>query len=72
MDDAQMSQLIRVEKGNLDPVELAALTAVLLVRAAAAGADPDDLSRRERAVARWRMPERAGGFQGPRTWQSAA
>ncbi|MFD7441333.1 acyl-CoA carboxylase subunit epsilon [Streptomyces sp. NPDC059909] len=61
--------LVRVERGNPDPEELAALTAVLLTRAAAVGAEPDDVSRRERAMTHWRRPERARGFRGPRTWQ---
>ncbi|MGW1884452.1 acyl-CoA carboxylase subunit epsilon [Streptomyces sp. NPDC001970] len=61
--------LVRVERGNPDAEELAALTAVLLTRVAAVGAEPDDVSRRGRASTRWRRPERARGFRGPRTWQ---
>ncbi|MFH8570252.1 acyl-CoA carboxylase subunit epsilon [Streptomyces sp. NPDC017993] len=64
----QDTSLLRVEKGSPSPEELAAITAVLLVRSAA-GAEPDDDSRRERAVATWRRPERAPGFHGPRTWR---
>ncbi|WP_031476652.1 acyl-CoA carboxylase subunit epsilon [Streptomyces bicolor] len=63
------AQLLRIEKGSPDPEELAALTAVLLSRTAAVGAEPDDLSRRHRAVARWRRLERAQGFDGPRSWR---
>ncbi|MGP3922543.1 MULTISPECIES: acyl-CoA carboxylase epsilon subunit [unclassified Streptomyces] len=62
-------QLIRIAKGNPNATELAALTAVLLARTAAVGADPDDLSRPRRAVAHWARPEREPGFTGPRTWQ---
>ncbi|TXS53728.1 acyl-CoA carboxylase subunit epsilon [Streptomyces sp. uw30] len=71
MSPSTPTQLFRVEKGSPEPEELAALTAVLLSRTAAAGADPDDLSRRHRAVARWRRPERAQGFAGPRGWRGA-
>ncbi|MBB1254593.1 acyl-CoA carboxylase subunit epsilon [Streptomyces alkaliterrae] len=67
---ATPDRLFRISKGSPDPAELAALTAVLLSRTAAAGAEPDDLSRRQRAVARWRRPERARGFDGPRSWRS--
>ncbi|WP_367044712.1 acyl-CoA carboxylase epsilon subunit [Streptomyces sp. Je 1-332] len=72
MEGQEISQLLRVERGNLDAAELAALTAVLLARAAAVGAEPDDVSRQQRAVAQWRRPERVGPFQGPRTWRSAS
>ncbi|WP_306318221.1 MULTISPECIES: acyl-CoA carboxylase subunit epsilon [unclassified Streptomyces] len=60
--------LLRVVRGRPDAEELAALTAVLL-SAAAPGAEPDDISRRERAVARWSRLERAPGFSGARSWQ---
>ncbi|GAA1015473.1 hypothetical protein STXM2123_5318 [Streptomyces sp. F-3] len=69
--DTTPEQLFRVEKGSPAPEELAALTAVLLSRTAAVGTEPDDLSRRHRAVARWRRPERAPGFAGPRSWRGA-
>ncbi|MFD3701221.1 acyl-CoA carboxylase epsilon subunit [Streptomyces sp. NPDC058646] len=68
MTQPEVPHLLRIEKGSPDASELAALTAVLLARAAAAGAEPDDVSRRQRAVARWRRPERAAGFAGPRSW----
>ncbi|NGO68940.1 acyl-CoA carboxylase subunit epsilon [Streptomyces boncukensis] len=67
---AERPPLFRVLRGQPDAAELAALTAVLLVRAAAEGADPDDLSRRHRAAARWARPERERGFEGPRTWRA--
>lgn len=66
------TQLFRVEKGSPGPEELAALTAVLLSRTAAVSAEPDDLSRRHRAVARWRRLERAQVFDGPRGWRGTA
>ncbi|MFJ9568717.1 acyl-CoA carboxylase subunit epsilon [Streptomyces bacillaris] len=65
-------RLFRVERGDPDAEELAALTAVLLSRAAAAGADPDDGPPRHRAAARWRRPERATAYGAPRSWRSAA
>lgn len=62
---------LRVVKGNVSPEELAALTAVLMARAAAADVAPDDLARRHQAVALWQRPDRVAGFDGPRTWRSA-
>ena len=62
--------ILRVEKGNPDGDELAALTVVLLARlAASAAADTEAYGRLSRAG--WRRPERAPGFQGPRTWRAA-
>ncbi|MFB6521089.1 acyl-CoA carboxylase subunit epsilon [Streptomyces sp. NPDC056401] len=61
--------LVRVEKGSASPEEVAALTAVLLARAAEPGPGPDHGPPR-RPAARWRRPERGGGFDGPRTWQA--
>lgn len=66
------AHLLRIEKGSPAPEELAALTAVLLARALGSGVAPDDLARRQQAVAHWRWPERVAGFEGPRTWRSAA
>ncbi|WP_156727224.1 acyl-CoA carboxylase subunit epsilon [Streptomyces apocyni] len=68
-DQAVDTHLIRVVKGDPSAAELAALTAVLLSRAAQTGAEPDDVSRGQRAVARWRRPERTRGYTGPRTWR---
>jgi hypothetical protein len=59
--------LVRVERGTATAEEIAAVTAVLLARAAAvrAAADADHASAsRRRAAARWR----AHGFTGPRAW----
>ncbi|MFC7303697.1 acyl-CoA carboxylase subunit epsilon [Streptomyces monticola] len=74
------ASLLRVVKGSPSPEELAAITAVLMARRAAGagtgtgtgtGSGPaDDTTRRARAVAPWRRPERAQGFQGPRTWRT--
>ncbi|MFG2136207.1 acyl-CoA carboxylase epsilon subunit [Streptomyces sp. NPDC048650] len=58
---------IRVEKGQASEEELAALTAVLLARAAhrpaAVVAGP------RHTAARWRRLERQGGFHGATSWQ---
>ncbi|MCX4783743.1 acyl-CoA carboxylase subunit epsilon [Streptomyces sp. NBC_01264] len=61
--------LVRVEKGSASPEEVAALTAVLLARAAAPGPAAEPVHPR-RPAAGWRRPERVGGFDGPRTWQA--
>jgi hypothetical protein len=58
---------VRVEKGHADPEELAALTAILLARAAAGGsAEP---ARPARSTAGWRRLERTPGFRAPHSWQ---
>ncbi|MEU2790799.1 MULTISPECIES: acyl-CoA carboxylase epsilon subunit [unclassified Streptomyces] len=59
---------IRVEKGDASEEELAALTAVLLARAAhrPAAAVP---GRRSATTARWRRLERQHGFQSAGSWQ---
>ncbi|MFF1411812.1 acyl-CoA carboxylase subunit epsilon [Streptomyces sp. NPDC058289] len=58
--------LLKVEKGNAEPEELAAITAILLARAAAA---PEDTATAARSQAGWRRLERTPGFRGPRSWQ---
>ncbi|GGZ48234.1 hypothetical protein GCM10010387_48060 [Streptomyces inusitatus] len=61
------SSLLRVEKGDCDPEELAAITAVLLARAAAQpGPAP---STHSRTPAAWRRLERQRGFQPSHSWQ---
>ena len=72
MNENGQPEFLRVVRGEPSPEELAALTAVLLARGAAPGAGTDDLARRHQAVARWRRPDRTPGFDGPRTWHSAA
>ncbi|MFI5684968.1 acyl-CoA carboxylase subunit epsilon [Streptomyces sp. NPDC051636] len=61
MDNAE----IRVEKGHAEPEEVAAITAVLLARAAAAPSDP---THRARPKAGWRRLEREPGFRAPHSW----
>jgi hypothetical protein len=59
--------LVRVEKGHAAPEELAAITAVLLARAAAEGDAAPELPGR--STARWRRLERTPGFRAPHSWQ---
>ncbi|MCX4734992.1 MULTISPECIES: acyl-CoA carboxylase subunit epsilon [unclassified Streptomyces] len=59
--------VLRVEKGLADPEELAAITAVLLARAAAQPAAP--AAHRGRNTAGWRRLERTPGFRAPHSWQ---
>ncbi|ARF64511.1 MULTISPECIES: acyl-CoA carboxylase subunit epsilon [Streptomyces] len=58
--------VLRVEKGHAAPEELAAITAVLMARAAAQPAAP---ARRGRDTAGWRRLERTPGFRAPHSWQ---
>ncbi|MGW4113834.1 acyl-CoA carboxylase subunit epsilon [Actinosynnema sp. NPDC004786] len=64
--DPPPGPLLRVEKGEPDAVELAALTAVLQRRVTAVAA-AEEAPRRS---ARWRRPERVAGFAGARTWRN--
>jgi hypothetical protein len=57
---------IRVEKGHAEPEEVAAITAVLLARAAAR---PAPTAHRARARAGWRRLERERGFRAPHSWR---
>jgi hypothetical protein len=58
---------IRVEKGHAEPEEVAAITAILLARAAATAQTPT--ARRGRDRAGWRRLERTPGFRAPHSWQ---
>ncbi|MFD8985901.1 acyl-CoA carboxylase subunit epsilon [Streptomyces sp. NBC_00809] len=58
--------LLKVEKGNAEPEELAAITAILLARAAAT---PEEAVTTRRSQAGWRRLERSRGFQAPHSWQ---
>ncbi|MFG2864504.1 acyl-CoA carboxylase epsilon subunit [Streptomyces sioyaensis] len=68
MNTAQRTDSIRVEKGQASEEELAALTAVLLARAAhrPAAATP---AGPHATAARWRRLERQTGFHGATSWQ---
>ncbi|MGW6021759.1 MULTISPECIES: acyl-CoA carboxylase subunit epsilon [unclassified Streptomyces] len=59
---------IRVEKGHAEPEEVAAITAILLARSAAATAQAPT-PRRGRDKAGWRRLERSPGFRAPHSWQ---
>ncbi|MET9954120.1 acyl-CoA carboxylase subunit epsilon [Streptomyces sp. NPDC006339] len=58
--------LLRVEKGHAEPEELAAITAVLLARAAAT---PAESAHHGRSTAGWRRLERENGFRAPHSWR---
>jgi hypothetical protein len=59
---------IRVEKGHAEPEEVAALTALLLARAAAR---PTEITPPHggRVRAGWRRLEREPGFRAPHSWR---
>ncbi|MEU1310395.1 acyl-CoA carboxylase subunit epsilon [Streptomyces cinnamoneus] len=61
--------LVRVEKGTADAEELAAVTAVLLARAAAGTDSTAQDARPRRTTAVWRRLERSSGFRAPHSWQ---
>ncbi|WEH39491.1 acyl-CoA carboxylase subunit epsilon [Streptomyces sp. AM 2-1-1] len=65
MSVTSAESVLRVEKGHAAPEELAAITAVLLARAAGR---PGPVSRR-REMAGWRRLERTPGFRAPHSWQ---
>ncbi|MBT3152953.1 acyl-CoA carboxylase subunit epsilon [Streptomyces sp. CHD11] len=57
---------IRVEKGHAEPEEVAAITAILLARAATPRSAP---AHQARARAGWRRLEREPGFRAPHSWR---
>ncbi|GEC06936.1 hypothetical protein SSP24_45910 [Streptomyces spinoverrucosus] len=59
---------IRVEKGHAEPEEVAAITAILLARAAAHTAT-STRAHRAHAKAGWRRLEREPGFRAPHSWR---
>ncbi|MEU9453942.1 acyl-CoA carboxylase epsilon subunit [Streptomyces sp. NPDC048277] len=69
-EGADGALVIKVVKGQASPAELAALTTVLLARAAAlAAADVSPLV--PRPVAGWHRPERLATHRDPRGWHVA-
>ncbi|MEU0075640.1 acyl-CoA carboxylase subunit epsilon [Streptomyces sp. NPDC006332] len=58
---------IRVEKGHAEPEEVAAITAILLARAAAQPSEAP--AHRGRRKAGWRRLEREPGFRAPHSWR---
>jgi hypothetical protein len=68
--DTAGSRLVRVEKGEASEEELAAVTALLLARAAVATRHAQiPSSRAGSGKAGWRRLERARGFRAPHSWQ---
>ncbi|HEY5836136.1 acyl-CoA carboxylase subunit epsilon [Streptomyces sp.] len=63
-----VASFVRVEKGHADAEEVAAITAILLARAAT---DPAHgmSTLQTRSTAGWRRLERARGFRAPHSWQ---
>ncbi|MFJ1869673.1 acyl-CoA carboxylase subunit epsilon [Streptomyces sp. NPDC088097] len=57
--------MLKVEKGHAEPEELAAITAILLARAAAT---PEAVATAP-STAGWRRLERSRGFQAPHSWR---
>ncbi|MGW6457865.1 acyl-CoA carboxylase subunit epsilon [Streptomyces sp. NPDC055078] len=68
MSNPDPSSLLRVEKGNCEPEELAAITAVLLARAASRTETPSH-GRDGSTAAGWRRLERQRGFRPSHSWQ---
>ncbi|MFE7131746.1 acyl-CoA carboxylase subunit epsilon [Streptomyces sp. NPDC057638] len=62
------ASLLRVEKGYCEPEELAAITAVLMARAAAQPQTAAPAHTRPTAAG-WRRLERQRGFQPSHSWQ---
>ncbi|MBV2353429.1 acyl-CoA carboxylase subunit epsilon [Streptomyces sp. J2-1] len=58
---------IRVEKGHAAPEDIAAITAILLARAAHRPAEIPP-GHHTRPKARWRRLEREPGFRAPHSW----
>ncbi|MGH4033374.1 acyl-CoA carboxylase subunit epsilon [Actinomycetota bacterium Odt1-20B] len=68
MDKSADTPLVRIDKGGARPEELAAVTALLMARAAAARPPAATRSRTPRAG--WRRLERVRGYRTPLSWQS--
>ncbi|MEU3047161.1 acyl-CoA carboxylase subunit epsilon [Streptomyces sp. NPDC006984] len=64
---ADPSSLLRVERGHAEPEELAAITAILMARAASRPDAP--ATDGPRTTAGWRRLERQRGFQPSHSWQ---
>jgi hypothetical protein len=70
-DGGDGALVIQVVKGQAGPAEIAALTSVLLARAAALAAAGPGLQEQQRPVAGWRRPERGRPHSDPRGWRAA-
>ncbi|MFE7174695.1 acyl-CoA carboxylase subunit epsilon [Streptomyces sp. NPDC057616] len=64
---ASSDTFLHIAKGQAEPEELAAITAVLLARAAAQRRTVP--AHHGRSKAGWRRLERTPGFRSPRSWQ---
>jgi hypothetical protein len=64
-----IQRLVRVEKGQAEPEELAAVTALLLARAASRPNESRTAHAPRRTKAGWRRLERTGGFHAPHSWR---
>ncbi|MTE21152.1 acyl-CoA carboxylase subunit epsilon [Streptomyces sp. TRM43335] len=64
-----VTDVVRVEKGHASEEELAAVTALLLARAAAHRTRSAPAARPGRSTAPWRRLERTAGFRAPHSWQ---
>ncbi|WP_031505670.1 acyl-CoA carboxylase subunit epsilon [Streptomyces megasporus] len=62
------TDVVRVEKGRASEEELAAVTALLMARAAAHTRSAAPL-RPRRTPAPWRRPERVPTYRAPHSWQ---
>ncbi|MBV2154547.1 acyl-CoA carboxylase epsilon subunit [Kitasatospora sp. SUK 42] len=67
---ASAEPLVRIVRGSLSDEELAALTAVLLARAAA-GQQASAIAQVE-PIANWHRLERRPAYYSPVSWQQAA
>lgn len=67
MTGTDPASLVRVERGNASHEEVAAVTAILLARAAH-GQDTHNAGM-ARSTAGWRRLERTTGFRAPHSWQ---
>ncbi len=64
-----IQRLVRVEKGQAEPEELAAVTALLLARAASRPQEGRPARGIRRDKAGWRRLERTGTFHAPHSWR---
>ncbi|GGK26438.1 hypothetical protein GCM10011583_68010 [Streptomyces camponoticapitis] len=69
METTGTEHVVRVEKGNPDDEELAAVIAVVLACAATADGDQDESDESPGAAFNWRPTERESAYRGPRAWR---
>ncbi|MFH8937571.1 acyl-CoA carboxylase subunit epsilon [Streptomyces griseosporeus] len=66
---ASAETFLRIEKGSPDATELAALTSVLLARAAVLANAGEETEQTPRRTAGWRRLERRSRAGTPRSWR---